>query len=173
MARLLRRPRISGRTGYTLVEVVVAVLLTSIMVTAVFSVALTSKQGNVKTEHKMIASQATRRLSAALRNFVTGCDCDTATGICDMTSCTFLGPTPRPDRFSWCLNDPTNGIFDDRGDVWALTDGLHRVTGVGMLPAWFQAAPYNARIEYTVDNSALVEGRPVSQVNITVVWTEP
>ena len=173
MARLPRRPRISGRAGYTLVEVVIAVLLTSIMVTSVFSVALTSKQGGGKMDRRLIASQAGKQVSGSLRNFVTGCSCNATTGACSAVSCTIQGPTPRGGVASWYLNDPANNVNDSRGDVWALAAGLHTITGTGVLPAWFLAAPYNANVQYTVDNSVVVNGRPVPQVTLNVVWTEP
>jgi type II secretory pathway pseudopilin PulG len=171
MAR--RHRRIRGQAGYTLVEVVVAVLLTSIMVTSVFSVALTSKQGGGKSDRKLVAAQAAKTVTSQLRNFVTGCDCDADTGVCVAASCTVQGPTPRAGVGSWYFNDPANNVFDDRGDVWALTSGRHVITGTGVLPAWFLAAPYSGSVQYTVDNSVVVNGRPMPRVSLDVVWTEP
>jgi type II secretory pathway pseudopilin PulG len=175
MARTRPRRRTDGRSGYTLVEVVIAVLLTAVMVTAVFSVALTSKQGGGKADRKLVASQTSKRMTAALRNFVTGCACDATSGVCgaDCGLAGFLGPTPRAGVASWYMNDPSNGIVDDRGDVWALAGGVHNVTGTGVLPAWFLAGPYSAYITYNVDNSAVMNGRPVPRVTLDVMWTEP
>lgn len=150
----------------------VAVLLTSIMVTSVFSVALTSKQGGGRMDRRLVAAQAAKRMTSQLRNFVTGCDCNASTGVCSAVSCTIAGPTPRAGVASWYLNDAANEIYDDRGDVWALAAGAHTITGTGVLPAWFLAAPYNASIVYTVDNSRVVNGRPMPQVTLDVVWTE-
>lgn len=171
MAR--RRRPTSGRAGYTLVEVVIAVLLTSIMVTSVFSVALTSKSGGGKSDRKLLASQAAKRMTSQLRNFVTGCDCDPTTGACSAASCTIQGPTNRGGVASWYLNDPANEVYDSRGDVWALASGAHTITGTGVLPQWFLNSPYFGSIQYTVDNSAMVNGRPMSRVTLDVVWTEP
>lgn len=180
MARRRLRRRTDARSGYTLVEVVIATLLTAVMVTSVFSVALTSKQGGGKSERKLIASQAAKRMSAGLKNFVTGCSCDAVTGACgaDCGLAGFEGPTPRAGVASWYMNDPANPnpdnrIVDSRGDVWALADGVHTITGPGAIPAWFQAAPYNGRVVYTVDNSVIVNGRPVPRVTMDVQWTEP
>lgn len=169
--RYLRR-HTKSRAGYTLVEIVIAMLLTSIMVTSVFSVALTSKQSGGKSDRRLLAAQAAKRMTSQLRNFVTGCACDAGTGACSAASCTLQGPTPRPGVASWYLNDPVNNINDSRGDIWALTSGLHTITGTGVLPAWFLAAPYNASIQYTVDNSVVIDGRPVPRVTLDVVWTE-
>ena len=55
----IRRPR--GRAGYTLVEVVLAMLLTTVIVTSVFSVALTTKGGGGKAERKLKAAAGARR----------------------------------------------------------------------------------------------------------------
>ncbi|MDX6770257.1 MAG: type II secretion system protein [Elusimicrobiota bacterium] len=173
MARHRPRRLIDRRAGYTLVEVVIAVLLTSIMVTSVFSVALTSKQGGGKSDRRLVAAQAAKRMTSQLRNFVTGCDCNATTGVCSAASCTIQGPTPRAGVASWYLNDPTNAVNDSRGDVWALASGVHTITGTGVLPAWFLAAPFNGSVQYTVDNSVVVNGRPVPQVTLDVVWTEP
>lgn len=180
MAPHRRLRRTDRRAGYTLVEVVIATLLTAVMVTSVFSVALTSKQGGGKADRKLVASQAAKKMTAQLKNFVTGCSCDATSGACgaDCGLAGFLGPTPRPGVASWYLNDPNNAnlqnrIYDSRGDVWALASGVHNVTGPGALPAWFQNAPYNGYVTYSVDNSVVVNGRPVPRVTLDVVWTEP
>lgn len=171
---MARRHRpISRQAGYTIVEVVVAVLLTSIMVTSVFSVALTSKQGGGKSDRKLVAAQAAKTVTSQLRNFVTGCDCDPVSGACSAASCTVQGPTPRTGVASWYLHDPANNVFDSMGDKWALTTGVHRITGTGVLPAWFLADPFNGYVEYTVDNSADVNGRPMPKVSLDVQWQEP
>lgn len=180
--RLRLRPIERGRAaGYTLVEIVVAVLLTSVMVTSVFSIALTAKTGGTKSDRKIVAAQAAKRMTSQLKNFVTGCSCDPASGACgaDCALAGFLGPTPRAGAASWYLNDPTNNVNDSRGDVWALASGVHNITGTGVLPAQFLAAPYNAYITYTVDNSAYASGscgascRPIPRVTLDVVWSEP
>lgn len=180
MGPIRRLRRIERRAGYTLVEVVIATLLTAVMVTSVFSVALTSKQGGGKADRKLVAAQTAKRMTAGLKNFVTGCSCDATSGVCgaDCGLAGFLGPTPRAGVASWYLNDPTNAnaqnrIIDSRGDVWALASGVHNVTGPGAIPAWFQAAPYNGYVTYSVDNSVVVNGRPVPRVTLDVVWTEP
>lgn len=167
--------RRTRRAGYTLVEIVIAVLLTSIMVTSVFSVALTAKQGGGKADRKLLAAQTARRMTNFLKNYVTGCDCNPTTGACSAASCTIDGPNVArgPNNVAtWYLNAPP-AVVDSRGDVWALASGEHRVTGTGVLPAWFLAPPYNGRVVYTVDNSVVVNGRPVSGITLDVQWDEP
>lgn len=165
--------------GYTLVEVIVAMLVASIMVTAVFSVALSAKAGTGKSDRNLIATQAARQLTSLLRAYVTGCGCNPATGSCSDSGipkdCTLLrGPnTTRVGAATWYLNSPAASppIIDSRGDVYALAEGVHSVTG--LLPGWFESAPYFARVDYAVTTLQTVEGRPVPEVDVTVHWTEP
>ena len=56
----------AARRGFSLVEVMVAMLLTSIMVTSVFSVALTVKTGGNKGERKIKAAAGARQVAAML-----------------------------------------------------------------------------------------------------------
>jgi len=191
--------RASRRAGYTLVEVVVAMLITSVMVTSVFSVTLTSKFSGDKNDRRVVASQAARRLASHLRNFVTGCDCNPSTGVCSgTTSCAINGPTPTTtpspglNVASWYMNCPTcapaivdcwpapSPVYNACGggnNVYALTFGAHAVKG--LLPTEFEAAPYNARVVYTVTSyqpmayNVTTYGRTLPQVTVDVQWTEP
>jgi prepilin-type N-terminal cleavage/methylation domain-containing protein len=138
--------------GYTLVEVMVAMLLTSIMVTAVFSVTLTAKTGGAKGERKLMASAGASQVAAQLKNFVRG----------DSVGVVIRGPGTGAN--SWSMTG--GSIVDSCGDCYALTPGLHTLTGV--LPAAFEAPPYNARVSYTV---TMVGSIP--SVSITTVWTDP
>ena len=147
-----------GEKGYTLVEVMVAMLLTSIMVTSVFSVALTVKTGGSKGERKIKAAAGARQIAAQLKNYVTG----------DPTTTTIPGPGSGLN--SWSMD---SGGVDDTSCVncYALTAGSHTLTGV--LPASFEAAPFNARVIYFVSTTDTVNGRPVPSVSITTTWDEP
>ncbi|MBI3564678.1 MAG: hypothetical protein HY079_05730, partial [Elusimicrobia bacterium] len=156
-----------------LVEVIVAMLISCIMVTAMFSVALTQKSGSGKSDRRVLANQGMAQITAMLKGFVTGCGCDPTTGVCSNTNgdCTMLtGPnTANAGVATWYMNG--GGITDSMGNVYALTYGTHILTGV--LPAWFEAAPYTARVQYAVTNTQTVNGRPVPKVVVTVNWTEP
>ena len=192
---LLRPPtrrRRRWRAGYTLVEVVVGMLITSVIVTSVFSAAITAKSSAGKNDRRLIASAAARNLSAMLKRYVTGCDCDVATGACstapgpgecpvnDAAAGAFRGPNPGNGVNQFSLTDltvPPNGVRDScdancgaAANCYALKQGPHCVQG--LLPDWFEAAPYNARVRYTVTNSANIEGRPLPQVDVDVRWDE-
>jgi type II secretory pathway pseudopilin PulG len=149
-------PRRRTESGYTLVEVVIAMLLTSVMVTSVFSVALTAKSGGGKGERSLMATQGAKQISNLLKNFVTG---DTAT--------TITYP-PGVAANGWGLTG-VNGITDTCPDAstncWALAPGTHTLAGV--FPAAFEAAPYSARVTY------FVAGGSPPNVIVTATWTEP
>lgn len=151
-------------------------LISCVMVTAMFGVALSTKRATGKSDRHLIAAQATRQITSQLKAYVTGCGCSTATnGTCSNLNndCTLMtGPnTCRSGAATWYIGCPssTPPIVDSRGDVYALSAGLHVVTG--LLPAWFEAAPYNASVQYTV--TILGTTPPVPQVDVNVTWTEP
>ena len=183
--------------GYSLVEVVVAMLLSCIIITSVLSASLTSKTSGGLNDRRLLAAQAARQVSSRLKNFVTGCDCDIASGVCaaaGVGSCTLPGPTPRGGVASWYFNcpisvplcsppvtdcyyagDPGAGYAAACGggtDTYALRSGYHVISG--LLRPDFAAAPLNARVVYRVDNTApLVNGRPQPKVDVDVRWEEP
>jgi hypothetical protein len=134
-------------------------LLTSVMVTSVFSVALTAKTGGAKGERKIKAAAGARQVAAQLKNYVTG---DETVGGA------FAGPGTGGN--SWSMD---GGGVNDTSCVncYALSAGSHVLTGI--LPAAFEAAPYNARVQYHVTYAGTVNGRPVPAVSITTTWTEP
>lgn len=153
--------------GYTLVEVVVAMLLVAVMVASVFSVALTAKQGGGKTERRLMAARASKHLTGVLKTFA-------ADPSIAVTSATAASWGPGAGTNKWSLDD---GTVDDLGDppgdpcvdCYALRPGTHTVTGI--LPSWFEAAPYGAKLRYCVNNSLAVgQGTPVS---VTIDWKEP
>jgi hypothetical protein len=159
-------------------------LVASIMVTSVFTMAVTAKVSSTKSDHRLIASQAMRELTAMLRAYVTGCGCDFTTGLCPAppsTNCTLIsGPNiTNTNEARWYLNTPTAvppivdaaAIGGAGRSIWALASGQHVITG--LLPAWFEAAPYSAAIIYTVTSPQLINGMPVPQVAMRVDWTEP
>ncbi|MCM2303241.1 MAG: prepilin-type N-terminal cleavage/methylation domain-containing protein [Elusimicrobia bacterium] len=163
----MKRSRVGrGDAGYTLVEVMVAMLLTSIMVTSVFSVALTVKTGGNKGESKIKAAAGARMVAALLKNYVTA-EAGTAS--------TTLIPGPcQGAANNWSIS--CNGIVDacpgGGSNCYALAQGTHTLTGV---MGDFEAAPpvgKSARVSYFVDATTLVNGRPVPVVTITTNWTD-
>jgi len=164
----------SAANGFTLVEVMVAMLLTSIMVTSVFSVALTAKTGGGKGEAKIKAGAGARQVAALLKNYVTA-----ETGTVSTSGPNAIeGPCTTATN-NWSIT--CNGIVDScpggGSSCYALAAGTHTLTGV---MGNFEGAPTpanpegrNARVSYHVDWSQMVNGRPVPQVSITTNWTEP
>ena len=135
-------------------------LLTSIMVTSVFSVALTVKTGGSKGERKLKAAAGARQIAAQLKNYVTGDPLSAAVG--------FQGPGVGANK--WSMDG--GGVNDTSCvDCYALAQGSHTLTGV--LPASFEAPPFNAQVVYFVDATTLVNGRPVPAVSITTTWNDP
>ncbi len=175
MVHSYRHRRIKPRaarnaSGFTLVEVMVAMLLTSIMVTSVFSVALTAKTGGSKGEGKIKAGAGARQISALLKNYVTA-----ETGTASTTD--IPGPCGGATN-NWSIT--CNGIVDScpggGSSCYALAAGTHTLTGVMgdfELDPSVNPAGRNARVSYHVDWSQMVNGRPVPQVSITTNWTEP
>ena len=189
MERRLQHPRIdprdcaalaldrpAARAGFSLVEVVIAILLTAVIVTSVFSVALTSKTGNITAERRLKAAVGTRQVSSMLRTYVTGDQVDSGMNL----------PGPGSPPNTWSMTSPVTGIVDHFGTYpcggarndYALAPGDHCLTGV---LGTFEAAPYNARVWYRVDDMAV--GDPVlgpacpncmlPSVTITATWIDP
>ncbi|MBI5246117.1 MAG: hypothetical protein HY923_02975 [Elusimicrobia bacterium] len=142
----------------------VAMLLTSVMVTSVFSVALTVKTGGNKGERKLKAAAGARLIASQLKNFVTGDPTSTVAGL--------TGPGVGTNK--WSMD---GGGVDDTScvDCYALTPGSHTLTGI--LGATFEGAPFNARVIYFVTaTDTITDGvntRPVPSVSITTTWTDP
>jgi len=147
----------------------VAMLLTSIMVTSVFSVTLTVKTGGSKGERKLKAAAGARQIAAQLKNYVTA-ELGTAS--------TTLIPGPcvgAANNWSISCNGITDACPGGGSSCYALSAGSHTLTGV--LPASFEAAPYNAQVVYFVSvTDTITDGtniRPVPSVSITTTWTDP
>ncbi|HEX4048634.1 MAG TPA: prepilin-type N-terminal cleavage/methylation domain-containing protein [Elusimicrobiota bacterium] len=181
-AAMERRQRLapSARAGYTLVEVIVAMLISCIMVTAVMGVAVTSKEGSGKAMHHLMFNQGIAQLSAEVKQYVTACGC-TKAGACPAPNCTeVLGPnTNNAGVGTWYLNGApgaAGNLVDSMGNVWALACGAHTITGV--VPT-LEAAPYNGSITYTVSYpvSGTCAGTPTATdapaVSFAANWTEP
>lgn len=156
-------------------------LISCIMVTAMFGVALTSKQSSGKNDRRLLAAQATRQITSQLRNFVTACGCSPVSGDCSACSTsTLTGPnTANAGVATWYMNG--GGISDSMGNVYALKCGQHVLTGTGIIPPNLQNPAFNASVTYTVTYppytvgacSASVDVNAAPQVVVNVNWTEP
>lgn len=142
-------------------------MLSAIMLSAMFSIALSAKRSGGKAERQLIATHAAKSLLGTLKNYVSA---DTSTA---------LGPNKLnagPD--TWSINTPAAvpPIVDSLGNVWALQPGCHTLTGYldGFEPGWFISPPYTATIAYCVTTPIddLLAGR-TPNIQVTLDWNEP
>jgi hypothetical protein len=179
-----------------LVEVVVALLISSVMITAVFGVALTSKSGSGSGQRRVLANTAVSQVSAQLKAYVTAC-CTPTSGLCPgASSCGAAGAGTGPNSLngvnSWAISLPSppaatavvdaatapSGASCTPGatrNTWALMCGDHYLTGIN---STLEAPPYCGYVKYNVSWPAgCSAGSPPSQgapiVAFTVNWTEP
>ena len=139
------------RAGYTLVEVVVSMLISAVIITSVFTVALTSKRGGMKADSQMIASSSSQSVAKMLANYVTADWLQTAIPVANQIQ----GPnSANAGMATWYLDGPN--YQDDRGAVWALAPGSHTITGKlggndpdGFLPR-LRGTIYNGTLTYCV-----------------------
>jgi prepilin-type N-terminal cleavage/methylation domain-containing protein len=160
-----------GEKGYTLVEVMVAMLLCSIMVTSIFSVVLTVKTGGSKGESKIRASAGARQIAALLKNFVTA-EAGTASTVAPNIPGPCVGAV---NNWSITCNGVTDACPGGGSNCYALAPGTHTLTGV--MGTLFEGTPWNARVMYHVTDASggagIPGGRPVPAVSITTTWTDP
>ncbi|MDE2038519.1 MAG: type II secretion system protein [Elusimicrobia bacterium] len=172
--------------GYTLVEVVVSILLTAVMVSAIFSVALSSRQGGGKAERKMLANGAAQALSDALKGYVSG-DYSGAASAFGIN-----GPSPGSGAATWYISTANQVDHNCSGPAsaadssttiygpaprYALAAGCHALVcqaGAAQsecfMPAKLRASPYNGYIYYTVSYPA---GSSAPLVQVFTYWSEP
>lgn len=184
------RPRVrvlAASAGYSLVEVVLAMLISCIMVTAVMGVAVTARQGSGKSIHRMMFDQGISQLSAEVKQYVTACGCLKSTGACPSPGCTQIpGPNTNVAGVNtWNLNGAVGAggtLLDSASyggagqNVWALSCGSpHVVTGV--VPT-LESSPYNGSITYNVTwpsgcTASLPLATDTPLITFTANWTEP
>ena len=104
----MKRNRCRDPNGFTLVEVMVAIMVSAMMVTAFFSIALTSRIQTIRVDHKLAANQLAQQVLQNLKNYVADPNAGpTATGL------------------------PASGkLTGDANGGWALVPGLHDVTDI-------------------------------------------
>jgi hypothetical protein len=124
--------------------VVVAMLLAAVMITSVFTVALSNKRSGHKQDSQVMAQASTQGVMKILSTYVTA----------DWNQTVVSGPNPRGTN-SWSL-DGQDYIDDDRPGVWALAPGSHTIKGQpggldpdGLLPR-LRGDPYKGSLIYCV-----------------------
>ena len=150
------------RGGFTMIEVVISILLTATLVSAVFSVALSTQKSSGKADRKMLAGQAHRQLTSALKGYM-----GARTNLASTNSVGIYGPNTyyRGNTIqSWNIHTP--GVqTDSAGDVYALSPFpnagtvTHTLTCIAapgsdagcFLPKIMRDPPVSATISYTVN----------------------
>lgn len=173
------RRRIRGdERGQTFAEVMVAILLTAIITTSVMSVGLTSKRAGSRSDHKMVAAMAARRLQQYLGNYVAMNDPSVGGARGSGGEWAGLGPGP-------------GGAWNLPGDVtpWALAETGGSVAGcpaggplgapfrdatATFVPTVYQAAPVSMTLRYRVVDTGFTENDAQynPRVMICAHWTE-
>lgn len=133
--------RLKSAKGFTLVETLVATLLIAIVVTSVFSLALTSKGASVKTGRREQALFYSRKAMEKLKAYVTG-DQDFAAA----------GPNyaQNPSK-PWAIAEDACTGCGGQGQCWALDPNCtHDLTL--LLPTKLRDAPVTMTLGYVVTN---------------------
>lgn len=164
------KTRSAGR-GFTLAEVMIGILLTALVVSAVMGVALTARRDSPRADRKMAATYAAKQLMDDLKNYITA-SLDAGAGPGPGNSWAFPG-----DAGASCTitSGPCMGLGAcvNRAALW--TGCLHN--GSAVLPANLSAAPISMQICYCVidiSGAGVGYGNPgfLPQVNVTASWAE-
>ena len=172
-------------TGSTLIEVLAAVLLTAVMTSAVFSVALGAKGESKITEEHNSASQCITQLTNELHSFVTGYWSYGTNSfnpvmpeICgpESSGCVYGGGNY--SQWTWA----SSGVTDSCSGCYALSTGVHTLTvqsngltGFNVpfcMTPWMWQPPYSANLSYTVTPPPISSGQQVGGpgVSVTINW---
>jgi prepilin-type N-terminal cleavage/methylation domain-containing protein len=182
LAKARRRSR-AASAGFSLVEVMVAMLIGAVMVTAVLGVSVSATQGSTRSAHRQALNQGIAQVTAELKNYVTACGCQKSGGACPAPGCTLIaGPNANNGANRWSLNAAPgmNGnITDSMGNVWALACGTHNLTGIvpGLETATYGAG--TSRISYNVTwpiggcFATVPTSIDVPAITFSANWTEP
>lgn len=139
----LRPPR-----GFTLIEVVVAMLLTLVMATGVLSALVTARMSVGRTQRRAAAAQAVRRLAETLKAY--------------QTADTTLVPGPGGWPNGW-------GLPGDSCGCAAFQPGVHALNASVWAP---DLATVGGNISYTVAETSTPLG-PQPTTSFSVTWKEP
>ncbi len=165
--------RADGQRGFTLLEVMVATVIASVLAVALISVALSTKTSSVHMDRRLLAAQTTKALQSALKAYVTGDPTSVKPGLCGPN--TAWGSPSACSTDMWCLKTAVQTDTQPGGanPCWALNPGTHTIgcTAAGedsrcFLPYALRRIPYNGTLVYTVSGSP-------PKVSINVNWTEP
>lgn len=151
------------KRGFTLVEVIVAILVTAVVVTSVFAVAMSVKRGTAVSERRLAANNAGKHLLEKLKNYVTP---ELAhSGV----------PWPGPGVGSgWKL--PEDNCGDCGGGCYALATGCEH-NASALIPQMWRDPPYGMTMKYKVYDRGGCAPYPCAtaqpQVSVKLDWDEP
>jgi len=138
----LRRCHDPDQRGFTLVEVMVAIMISAMMVTSFFSIALTSRVQTIRSDHKFAANQQVQRLLQKLKN-TTAPWKDSISGTADASYYSS----------GWMSLPNAGKLAQDTANTWAMATGtVHDVTSMLMDDPTFYDA---ASASWHVDNASL------------------
>lgn len=140
---------IKGRKGVTLVEVMIATLLSAIIISGVLISVLSSRTALARSDNKTQALAYLEKVADNLSNYVTA----------DRTGNT----AAYAPNANW---DITGG--SGCGSGWALQEGCDH-TAQSLLPPEFTLPPYNGQVVYRITD--MPDGS--KRVILTATWEEP
>ncbi len=176
--------------GYTLVEVIVAILLSAMLVSAMLTVSLSGNQNSAKIEHKVQATQAAARLNKMLKAYVLAAATNANMTALDGPNSTNSGiatwyiDTGAQSDQTGSMSTGPSGTPQAGPALYALSAGVHCLVcdsslippadAACILPASLRQAPYNAWLCYEVTDRIPGPGTDVlKETRILVNWTEP
>lgn len=181
---------LNGESGFSLLEVLVAILLTAIIVAATFSTLLLTQADFGSSDAQMTLGLTERQILETLKNYQSASiagpgNLDLNSGPCQsgLPACQNTWSLPGDSGVACAgANCPASCAAGNvcSAGAYALAIGCgHNVTA--LLPPVFQAAPFNGVMCYTVtDESGLSAGTAIAdqsqfmpQVQLTVQWTKP
>lgn len=121
-----------ARPGQTLIEVVMATMISAITTTAVFSVLLSSFVSDAKADKRDAAAMVLKRAQETLRSYVSAVPTDS----------TYV-PSSGSLVGRWAA---------DSSGAWALRDGTHDISSLVQLPPLSPAGGPQATLSYTVSS---------------------
>lgn len=116
------------RPGQTLIEVVVATVISAMTTTAIFSVILSSFVSDVKADKRDAAAMVLKRAQETLKNYVSAV----------------------PGEAGYVAGSPTGHWTAEGGGAWALADGWHDVSTLVAAPPLSVAGQPPATLRYLV-----------------------
>jgi Tfp pilus assembly protein PilW len=163
-----------GERGFSLAEILVSILLTSIIAMGVISVVLSVKQSGPIANNTLVGSDAVRGLADQLRRYVTPTqDCSfvnnmnfAAPGCGGCNASNPQNPLCPPGNSGWQFPGDTGP-----NSGYALSQGYHQANSY--LPPQLASAGSRANMCYCVGPAIGPPGAQISSVTITMSWCPP